>query len=903
MSSDVADLTLVLRHPRGSRLGSSQVGSVVHVSGSGGVALDERLAALWQAADGRTRSELESMPQFCNAACLDAELTALRVAGLLLPPLDATTSSAETRLPEPPPLVSVVIVSRNGRHHLQECLPSVMTQTYPQVEVIVVDDQSTDGTDDYLRASFPAVRVVKQSGGPNFAAGCNLGIQHASGELIFLLNNDTVLDPRCVQELVAAQSGREPVGGAAAMLRFYDNKPFINGLGSYVPPRGFGHDVAIGSLDVGQFDGVDQVPLLCFGAALLRRAALDRVGLVDEAYAFYYEDADWSYRARALGLALIAAPRARVYHKFGASVGELPSAFKMRLATRNRLRFALKNLPAREAVRQLLIHALDDVLRLLGYLLRGHGRLAWSIASAWGEFVRTVPRILNLRRQMWRGRTRQPVNLSALAQPFPLPEMQWKYPRLTQWVIENRYRPYLDRLCLSHDCHSEMTKRNSATRRRVLIISPDTVDAKMGGVGVRYWELARVLAEHAQVTLAVPHETALAPQTFSIRTYQEGRAETLKPLVDAADIVLLSGFVIYHHPFLRDMPQYRVIDLYDPTVLENLERFAARSLDEQNALHHTGVIAYNDLFTLGDFFICATEKQRDYWLGALTSANRVNPTTYAADPTLRRLIDVVPFGLPDDPPQHTQRVLKGTHPRIGENDKVILWGGGLWDWFDPLTAIEAMPRVLERVPQARLFFVGTRHPNPDVPASRMAQRAIQRATELGLKDRTVFFNDWVAYSQRQNYLLEADIGISLHGDHIEARFSVRTRLMDYLWANLPMVVTGGDALSDLVVANGLGRVVAPGSVDDVAQALSELLQVPIDRARFQSVAARLRWSRVAEPLVRYIAEPWRDGSTPRGAAPARQVIPVWQLPRRAVSVLMRRGPMGLWRALRSYLER
>ncbi len=883
-----SDHPAVFRHLPGSRFEADRAGGIVYVPGSSGVVLDESLLRLWQRADGCTLAELHADSAFESAA-LPANLAALRVAGLLLPPLEFKPARSGELPPAAPSLVSVVIVSRNGRHQLEECLPSLLAQTYPRLEVIVVDDHSTDTTAQFLRESFPSVKVIQQIGGPNFAAGNNQGVREAKGELILLLNNDTVLDPFCVQELVAAQTGRAGVGGVAAMLRFYANRPFVNGLGAFVRRRQFGHDVAIGHLDVGQFDNVAQVPLLCFGAALIPRTVFDKVGLLDERYEFYYEDADWSYRARARGFDLVAAPRALVYHKFGASTGSLPSAFKMRLVTRNRLLFVLKNFPGRGLVPQLAWYGLDDLLRLGRYITQGHWALTRSVMRAWAEFVGDLPRSIRARRQLRTGRAPRPVVIDGLTDSWP-PSMQGTRPRLMESTVNRQYQPYLARLT-----SGERTPR-------LLIISPDVVDVQMGGVGMRYWELARALAKAAHVILATPNQTSLAPETFEIRSYKQGSASTLKLLVEAADIVLLSGFSMYHHPFLREIPQYRVIDLYDPTILENLERFSARPLNEQNAFHATGVAAYNDLLDLGDFFICASEKQRDYWLGALSSANRVNPAAYADDPTLRRLIDVVPFGLQDDPPLHTQQVLKGRFPGIDKSDKVIVWGGGVWDWLDPLTAIDAMPAVLDRVPEARLFFMGIRHPNPDVPPSRMAQQAIERAAQLGLRDRAVFFNDWVPYALRANYLLESDIGISLHGDHIETRFSVRTRLMDYLWANLPMVVSGGDTLSDLVDAHGLGHVVEVGQVDEVARGIIDLLRNPIDRSRFQPVVDRFRWSHVAEPLARYVAAPWQNGARRAAlAAPRTSVTPAMELPRKALAIVRERGPRGLLREMRSYM--
>lgn len=900
-SRSAGNEAITLRHPPDSRLERTGGAAIVCVPGSARVVLDEALAHLWQAANGQTPARLAETMGATDPSLL-AKLLSLRAAGLLLPPLDVAPAGTRSPIPNPPPLVSAVIVSRNGCHHLEACLPSLMAQTYTRLEIILVDDASTDGTETYVRENFPAVRLVRQVNGPNFAAGCNHGIAHARGDLIFLLNNDTVLDPHCLAELVAAQAGQDDVGGVAAMMRFYDNRPFVNGLGAALRRFGFGYDLGIGSLDVGQFDIAAEVPLLCFGAALISRAAFERTGPIEEVYHFYYEDTDWSYRARALGFRLVAAPRALVYHKFGASTGALPSAFKKRLATRNRLWFVIKNFPAATIPLQLLLYFTDDWGHLLAHLARREWRLAAAIGRAWLGFWRGLPGILAGRRRTWINKKRAAVPLSKLAAPFPPPQMHGHLPRLTAELVEKQYQPFLNPLT-----HSQTRPlAHSPTRPRLLIISPDSINASMGGVGIRYWELARQLTSIADVTLAVPNQSDLADSEVAIRCYQEGHSETLAPLVAAADTVLLSGFTIYHHPFLRQASQHLVVDLYDPMVLENLERFAGRPPAERHALHQLGVATFNELFSRGDFFICASEKQRDYWLGALTAANRVNPATYTADPTLRRLIDTVPFGLPDEPPLPARPVLKGVWPGIGAGDKVILWGGGLWDWLDPLAAIEAMPAVLEQVPEARLFFLGTRHPNPAVPVSRMAQRAIERAEVLGLKDQAVFFNEWTPYQERAGYLCEADAGISLHGEHIESRFAVRTRLMDYLWARLPMVVSGGDTLSDLVKEHGLGYVVAAGDVATVARCLVDVLQSPANPAAFEPVVGTFGWSRVAEPLRRYVESPWRNEGDSRQQDTAvllkPAATPVRQLPQKALASWRGQGIQGLIRDVQSYIR-
>jgi glycosyltransferase involved in cell wall biosynthesis len=242
----------------------------------------------------------------------------------------------------------------------------------------------------------------------------------------------------------------------------------------------------------------------------------------------------------------------------------------------------------------------------------------------------------------------------------------------------------------------------------------------------------------------------------------------------------------------------------------------------------------------------------------LSALGRLNPYTHDNDPTLARLISVVPFGVPDAKPRHSRKVLKGVHPGVGSDDKVVLWGGGVWEWLDAETAIRAMARLAEDHPDIKLFFLGTQRPNPLVAAGAVDQ-VVELSRRLRLLDRNVIFNEWVPYADRENYLLEADVGISLHRDVLEARFAFRTRVMDYLWAGLPIVTTGGDVLSEEIRRRGLGRLVAPGDEEATAAALLELLDTPNlkeeHQPRFAVAAADYRWEVVAEPLVAFCRNP------------------------------------------------
>jgi glycosyltransferase involved in cell wall biosynthesis len=406
----------------------------------------------------------------------------------------------------------------------------------------------------------------------------------------------------------------------------------------------------------------------------------------------------------------------------------------------------------------------------------------------------------------------------------------------------------------------EVTKKSP----KIALITNDVIGERMAGPGIRYWEFARVLSQYFPVKLIVPPVVGmtsapvveLLPLSVHICTH----SQELRDAVEDCEVIVTLGVILFFYPFLAELGKPLVLDLYNPFLLENLQREADTDLAKQLTSYESFLAASRLLLRTGDFFLCAGEKQRDYWLGMLSALGRVNPYTYQQDATLRRLIDVAPFGLPQALPQHTQPVLKGVYKTIAATDKVILWGGGIWSWFDAPTLIKAMGRIHQQRSDVKLFFMGINRPNRDDSTARAVNQAVALSRELGLYDSTVFFNDWVPYEERQNYLLEADLGVSLHLGYVETRFSFRTRLLDYLWAGLPSVATQGDVLSETLAGQNLASLVAPGDVGGVAQTILTLLEQPTLRAdqaaHFAEVAAQYRWEVVMQPLLEFCAAPY-----------------------------------------------
>jgi len=450
-----------------------------------------------------------------------------------------------------------------------------------------------------------------------------------------------------------------------------------------------------------------------------------------------------------------------------------------------------------------------------------------------------------------------------------------------------------------------MPERGAA--RRILVLTGDSIGAKLAGPGIRAWHMALALAEVGEVRLVSMSTVEAVEAPFSVKALPKGDRAEFARLELWADLIVFQGAAMAIWPELARSEKILICDSYVPMQLENLEfdiEFDAVQAERRHAhLSHW----MNQTLERADFFLAASERQRMFWLGALTALGRVNPYTYRDDRSLRQLIDVVPFGLASEPPVHERQVLKGVHPAIGADDKLLLWSGGLYNWFDPFTLIRAVAQLAERRPNIRLFFLGTKHPNPDVPEMEIVGKARTLAEELGVAGRQVIFNEsWVAFADRQNYLLEADLGISTHPVHVETTFSFRTRILDYLWAGLPMVVTEGDHFADLIATEGLGEAVPEDDPDALAAAIERVVYDDATHERAASnvrrVAARYTWTTVLAPLVAFAMAPHRAADRPtRKASTGRPRH--WSRLEGIRTAIMTGGVGGLMRRARQRLQR
>ncbi|HET7755166.1 MAG TPA: glycosyltransferase [Anaeromyxobacteraceae bacterium] len=380
----------------------------------------------------------------------------------------------------------------------------------------------------------------------------------------------------------------------------------------------------------------------------------------------------------------------------------------------------------------------------------------------------------------------------------------------------------------------------------------DQVGADMAGPGIRAVELCRRLARRHQVTLVALRGASLEGEPFRALDYSEA---TVRAALADADAFVAQGFGFP----LRSALTFRgrlVLDLYDPVQLEQLARFGPHpGSEERISLAHVRA-RLRLLLARADHLLCASPAQRFWWLGWLGALGRLTPEALARDPEGRALVAIAPFGTPDVPPVRAGTPLRDAIGAVA-GDEVALFWGGLWDWMDPSLAVRALALLSEKRPRLRLAFIAGTRPGPgDMRGA--AERARATAVELGVAHRAVFLDRWIPYADRGAWLLDADVAVTAHRPSLETELAFRTRLLDCLWAALPVASTRGDVLAAEAEREGFGACADPGDAEGLARALDSLLE-PEGNARAREaarrVARRYRWEASADAVMALLEEP------------------------------------------------
>lgn len=283
------------------------------------------------------------------------------------------------------PLIVSVILNTNRREDTLECLASLERSIYTNHKVIVLDNHSTDGSNEAIRDNFPLVQVEELEENLGYAGNNNVGIQLAmeqGADWVFVLNEDTILDEECLTHLVAVGESDDRIGIVGPMVYHHDKPEVIQSAGGKFGPRWEIFHLAVDEQDKGQYKDPHQVDWITGCGLMIRREVIQQVGMIDERYFYFWEETEWCLRAGRSGWKIIHVPQAKLWHK-GVQFNHQPKPSVTYYATRNRLLTLAKH----QAPLTAWVYAWGQLIRIL---------TSWTLRPKW----RTKREHRNA---MWRG--------------------------------------------------------------------------------------------------------------------------------------------------------------------------------------------------------------------------------------------------------------------------------------------------------------------------------------------------------------------------------------------------------------------------------------------------------------------------------------------------------------------
>lgn len=380
----------------------------------------------------------------------------------------------------------------------------------------------------------------------------------------------------------------------------------------------------------------------------------------------------------------------------------------------------------------------------------------------------------------------------------------------------------------------------------------------MAGPGIRYHYMAEILSKYFTVTVGF-FNSDFAPESSFTKNYKTKVIDStnLQESFIGIDVVIalwLEKDVLLH---CHKNNIFIVFDVYAPVPVENLALFMFSGNPIDTSVDYTyrqSYSLYKEFFEYGDLFLFSNRRQLDFWMGYVFGLGIIKVSSYLERPLFERFI-YAPMGIDTSAKiTHNKNVMRDIIPGITDKDKILLWTGGIWNWFDAQVLIKAMKLIEKTNPETKLVFFGIKHPNPNIPTMQEASNAITLSKELGLYNKTVFVHEgWVPYKERLNYLLEADAAVNTAKESIESEFAHRTRVLDHILTKLPTVATAGDYISDeILTQDGIGLTVKPNDEVALSAAIKQALNSKTNKLMRENIEAKRNeydWNVTLSPLV------------------------------------------------------
>ena len=759
------------------------------------------------------------------------------------------------------------MLNYNGLRHLETCFTSLLALDYPKdrLELMLVDNGSTDGSLDFMRGRFPSVRLVETGSNLGFAAGNDYGAERATGEYVAFLNNDTRVEPNWLRELVNSLLAGEEQGVVctSSLMLDWDGKTidFYSGAVNF---HGFGFQPSYG-LPV---DAVRPEPrellFACGGSMLIKRDVFLHVGGFDPDYFAFFEDVDLGWRLWLLGHRITLTPSAITYHRHHGTATGLAAHHRWQVIyERNALYTIYKNYEQAN-----LDAILPAALLLLGQRVVRFMELGGVQMSDY-DFTQQVrnPKLALERSEGSQIPNTDNIHRNAVATLLAAEEFRANIDKMTpkrEWLQANRKRSDEELFArfgqpgrahlLNHEADAPYSAAHHAVLhefgierlwagqpKEVLLVSPDVLpvgDIPASGSGIRAWALGKGLESRGhRVRFTMPKAAIQGREGQVPAEYVRGAwtPETLQSMVDALapDVIVSCGW-----PNLTWLPRANLpvaLDLTGPHLLERIyqEHLDARANSEEKLA----------ALERADFFTCISERQRYYFTGWLAQAG-VHPDEIGTS------LQVIPYSLDPEQPRHAW-------PESWEGEEVrFVYGGIFLPWQNPAPALLAVANTLQEQGRGRLEVIGGKHPFHAVHTGGFGPLVDRLAMMPGVRMSGLLPHD--ALVERYTH---AHVAVDVMQPNAERQLAFPSRTVHYLWCGLPVIHAAFSEVAGIIREYEAGWVVRHDDPDGLRAVVASILADPAEAQRRGENAARLArerftWDATVEALDRFVRDPY-----------------------------------------------
>lgn len=282
--------------------------------------------------------------------------------------------------------ISIITVNFNGKVFLKECLSSLYAQDYKNIEVIFVDNNSKDGSVEYVKKNFPKTKIIVNKENYGFAKGNNIGYSHATGDYILFLNNDTKVTKSFLTELIKVLEKDKKIGGAQSKMLLMDDPTRLDSVGAFLTNTGFLYHYGIAKKDSPKYDKQIDIYSAKGACMIFKKEVLEKIKvngeIFDSRFFAYFEETDMCHRVWLAGYRIVFTPKSVIYHKMGGASSKLNNSFIQYHSFKNRINSYIKNLGVLELLKILPIHLLMCEAFALLSLLKLKFTLFLSIQKA-----------------------------------------------------------------------------------------------------------------------------------------------------------------------------------------------------------------------------------------------------------------------------------------------------------------------------------------------------------------------------------------------------------------------------------------------------------------------------------------------------------------------------------------